>query len=559
MILGFARQPVRHVLLKNNYLLRYKYSTSASEAPPIKPGFKRGENVVAKRPLDFDDVSASFATKSDYEILRSIIVFKLCGIEFFVKNANRLLKLGDKIIGQRITNLIMKKTFFAHFCAGEDSETIKPVIKKLENAGLGAVLDYAAEADVPETPTERKEGVVSARTYEYTDEASCDANLEICLSCIEASANRPDSFAAIKLTALGKPELLEHLSTVLNHTKKVFQNFCESEQDIVKMTELINYEQFDRGLRAMNINLGTVKTRKLFDKMDANKSGDVDFVEWINFLDPKLLGGLNPKFKTQGLKTLSEEEMQQVRNLKKRLKLLADKAADLGVRLMVDAEQTYFQPAIDHFVLQLQRTYNRERPVIYNTYQCYLKDSYDRIKIDLERARRDGFFFAAKCVRGAYMIQERARARDRGYSSPIHNTIEETHANYHKCVDIVMDNIETCDLMIASHNETTVKHVVQRMQELGIPIRGGGIYFGQLLGMCDHVSFSLGMSGYMAYKYVPYGPVHEVLPYLVRRAEENSNMLGSAKKEIRLLQNELVRRRIRPLWKSGTGTVVQSQ
>jgi len=511
---------------------------------------------LQKKPLDFDDVSSSFAVKTDYEILRSIIVFRFCRIEFFVKNANRLLKLGDKILGQKITNYILRKTFFAHFCAGEDSETIKPVIKKLESAGLGAVLDYAAEADIPETPTERKEGVVSARTYEYTGEESCDANLEICLSCIEASGNRPDSFAAIKLTALGKPELLEHLSIVLNHTKKVFKNFCESEQDIANVGERINYAQFDRGLRAMNVNLGTVKTRKLFDKMDTNKSGDVDFVEWIDFLDPKLLGGLNPKFRSQGLKTLSEEEMQQVRNLKRRLKTLADKAAELGVRMMVDAEQTYFQPAIDHFVLRLQRTYNKERPIIYNTYQCYLKDSYDRIKIDLERARRDGFFFAAKCVRGAYMIQERARARDRGYPSPIHETIEETHKNYHKCVDVILEHIESADLMIASHNENTVKYVVQRMQELQIPVRGGGIYFGQLLGMCDHVSFSLGMSGYMAYKYVPYGPVHEVLPYLVRRAEENSNMLGNAKKEITLLQQELVRRKF-PSW--GNKGVVEKQ
>jgi len=244
------------------------------------------------------------------------------------------------------------------------------------------------------------------------------------------------------------------------------------------------------------------------------------------------------------LKTLTEEELQQMNAAIARLERLAEKAAEFKVRLMVDAEQTYFQPAIDHLVLHLQRKYNREFPVIYNTYQSYLKDSYSRIELDLARARKERFFFAAKLVRGAYMVQERKRARDRKYESPIQDTLEDTHANYHKCVDLILENIEYADVMVASHNEKTVKHVIHKMQELGIAVRGGGVFFGQLLGMCDHVSFSLGHSGYMVYKYVPYGPVHEVIPYLLRRAEENSNMLGNAGKEIKLLKKELLRRRL---------------
>jgi proline dehydrogenase len=518
-----------------------RYSTADTPKQNLlKPDFKRGQQDKPI-PLNFDDVKESFSQKSDYEILRSIIIFKLCGIPWFVKNGKHLLAMSDRILGTKFTNWILKKTFFAHFCAGESADDIQPVIKKLENAGIGAVLDYAAEADIAEADTTRREGVVSARTYDYTGEEECDANAKICRSCIETAGRRPNGFAAIKLTALGKPELLEHLSNVLNHTKRVFIQFCE-ENDIV--TGRITADQFSKGLAAINVTMEEKKMAKLFRKMDVDNSGDIDYVEWINFLDPRLLGGLNPEFKSQGLKTLSEEELKQMNAMIHRLESLAQVTAQLKVRLMVDAEQTYFQPAIDHFVLHLQRKYNREFPLIYNTYQCYLKDSFNRIQIDLHRAVKEKFFFAAKCVRGAYMVQERHRAKDMSYESPIQDALEATHENYHKCVDLILDNIDYADIMIASHNEKTVKHVVQRMQDLGVPVRGGGVFFGQLLGMCDHVSFSLGHSGYMVYKYVPYGPVHEVVPYLLRRAEENSNVLGNAGKEIQLLRHELLRRRL---------------
>lgn len=161
--------------------------------------------------------------------------------------------------------------------------------------------------------------------------------------------------------------------------------------------------------------------------------------------------------------------------------------------------------------------------------------------LDLERSHREGFIFAAKAVRGAYMIQERKRSKDMNYDDPIQDNIQNTHENYHKIVDVLLED-KIAHIMVASHNEKTVLHVTKRMEELNIPKRGGGVYFGQLLGMCDHVSFSLGRCGYAAYKYVPYGPIHDVLPYLIRRAEENSDMLGGAGKELRLIKSELKRR-----------------
>jgi len=227
----------------------------------------------------------------------------------------------------------------------------------------------------------------------------------------------------------------------------------------------------------------------------------------------------------------------------RRLETVAEAAANRGVRLMVDAEQTYFQPAIDHLVLHLQRRFNTKVPIIYNTYQCYLKDSYSRICIDLERSRREGFLFAAKIVRGAYMVGERARAMEKKAQDPVWPSIKHTHENYHRVVDKLLQNMDRAEIMVATHNEESVRWVVQKMAEYQTPTNR--VAFGQLLGMKDSVSFSLGNLGYSVYKYVPYGPVRMVLPYLVRRAQENGDVLGGGARERRLLQNEILRR-----WKS---------
>jgi proline dehydrogenase len=225
-----------------------------------------------------------------------------------------------------------------------------------------------------------------------------------------------------------------------------------------------------------------------------------------------------------------------------RLEMLATAAAKHNVALMVDAEQSYMQPSIDHLALNLQRKYNQEHAVIFNTFQCYLKDSVHRVKIDLVRAKREKFKFACKLVRGAYMVQERKRAIDMKYKDPIHDTITDTHENYDNIVELLLDHNSIASFMVASHNEESVHRTTELMHARGIPKSNGGVYFGQLKGMCDHVSFSLGHAGYKVFKYVPYGPVKEVIPYLVRRAEENVDLMQGAGKESSMLKNEIFRR-----------------
>ena len=231
--------------------------------------------------------------------------------------------------------------------------------------------------------------------------------------------------------------------------------------------------------------------------------------------------------------------------LARRAESLASAALYHRVRLLVDAEQTYLQPAIDCVVLNMQRLANGTFPHVYNTYQCYLRDAFSRVQMDVRRADEEGWTMAAKTVRGAYMWQERKRAEEKRYADPIQPTVAATTANYHAVVEYFLRRVPaSTHLVVAGHNEETVKWVCSRMDELGLQRRADGVLFGQLLGMCDHVSYSLAASGYRVVKVAPYGPLEEVLPYLIRRAQENADVLDRATKERTLVWKELLRRRL---------------
>lgn len=239
-----------------------------------------------------------------------------------------------------------------------------------------------------------------------------------------------------------------------------------------------------------------------------------------------------------------------------RVLAIMDLARELKVRVMVDAEWTDIQPAIDHIVIFLQRLYNRgDRPVVFNTYQTYLKGMNGRVLRDLDRSKREGWHFGAKVVRGAYMVSEREKARQRGVESPICDTYEHTEATFHAAIDDILAHSARAaeeeksgrkawgaEVLVASHNRGSIERTLRRMEELQVD--RGRVYFGQLLGMADHITFPLGIHGYKAYKYVPYGPIGEVMPYLIRRTQENSAILGSpgVQEERRMIGQELWRR-----------------
>lgn len=239
--------------------------------------------------------------------------------------------------------------------------------------------------------------------------------------------------------------------------------------------------------------------------------------------------------------------------MKNRLWEIANLAQELNVRLLIDAEQTYYQPAIDNYVIELQKEFNSKSrlknpdvPIIFNTYQCYLRDSTSRVRLDLLRASRSNYIFAAKLVRGAYMLAERDRSEKMSYPDPIHPTASATHECYNSCVNLLLEdrvlNSTKNEIMIASHNRESVELAISKVQELGIDQKSGALHFAQLLGMRDDLSFSLGAAGFNAYKYVPYGKVKEVMPYLIRRAQENSDITKGMGEELKGIAGELKRR-----------------
>ncbi|XP_075687591.1 hydroxyproline dehydrogenase [Rhinoderma darwinii] len=243
---------------------------------------------------------------------------------------------------------------------------------------------------------------------------------------------------------------------------------------------------------------------------------------------------------------LSDQQNRHLQTSVRRLSRVAKHAKAKGVRVLVDAEYTYMNPALSLVTMAMMAQCNKDQPWIWNTYQCYLKDSYKDLTQDLDTAESLGLCFGVKLVRGAYMDKERKLAKVKGYSDPIQPDWTATNRSYQRSLDNLLDLIgqggQRYNLIIASHNEESVLHAVQRMAELGIARSGGAVCFGQLLGMCDHVSLTLGQAGYLVYKSIPYGSVDSVLPYLVRRAQENQSVLQGIRKERDLLRRELTRR-----------------
>mmetsp|Transcript_11087 Transcript_11087/g.27185 ORF Transcript_11087/g.27185 Transcript_11087/m.27185 type:complete len:622 (+) Transcript_11087:59-1924(+) len=529
--------------------------------PPSQQEIKAQEKAAAIEPLNFDDASEALRSKTTFELARAYTVLQLCGVPAIVKNGRSMYAASSKILGQTITDRLVGVSFFGHFCGGVSSEELGPVLTKMKSLGVGSILDYAAENDVAER-SDRHYKVVSARTYDYQSEAVCEHNAKSVMHAIDNAAisAKQDGklgFAAMKVTAFGKPELLERMTEVLASV-----NIAFSKLDTTGSGWLTK-DQIRTGFKEMGVRLTPQEMDKLIERMDFNKDNCIDATEFIDSLSPLepdtaplFITEMNPLHK-DGLDALEADEISQLKSMLERLGRVAAHAANSNVSLMIDAEQSYMQPAIDQVALGLMRKYNKDRAVILNTYQCYLRDAFQRVRADVDRSEFYGFVFGAKIVRGAYMVQERRLAEEKGYPDPIQPDLEATHKNYDTIASYIIAHKasgkegmygpdsskrrSSTVLMVATHNENSVKNVIQQMHEKGLE-KDSGVCFGQLRGMCDHVSLTLGAHGYRVYKYVPYGPIREVMPYLLRRAEENSTLMAGASKERSLVWSELSRR-----------------
>lgn len=243
-------------------------------------------------------------------------------------------------------------------------------------------------------------------------------------------------------------------------------------------------------------------------------------------------------------KKLDAKGQAKCERIHTRVSEICEYAYSVKQPVFIDAEESWIQDAIDRLATDMMERFNREEPIVYTTIQSYRTDRLQFLKDSRRQAKLDGYIYAVKLVRGAYMEKERERAAEIGYPSPIHATKADTDADYDAALEYCMRHFKDMAFVAASHNEESTQKVVAMMHEFGISPNHPHIFFSQLYGMGDNISYVLAKEGYNVSKYVPYGPVADTVPYLIRRANENSSAAGYVSRELEMIEKELKRRKL---------------
>ncbi|MBB2951430.1 proline dehydrogenase family protein [Sphingobacterium sp. JUb56] len=391
--------------------------------------------IAEPRKLSFDNTEIAFKSKTDKDLDRAYLLYKVIASNFLVKVGppitNFALNIGLPIQG------IIKSTIFKQFCGGETIEGCTSAINHLGENNVGTILDYSVEGE--------------------DTEAAFDATFKETLrTVVAAKTNKYIPFSVFKPTGLGRFEL--------------------------------------------------------FEKVNANE-------------------------------TLTEAEQAEYNRMYDRCDEICKACYEANVKVLIDAEHSWIQDAIDDIARDMMEKYNKEQPIVYNTYQLYRHDKLASLKADFDYAKTQNFFLGAKIVRGAYMEIERQRAAEKGYPSPIQPTKEATDKDYDAAIHFILDHIDRIGVMAGTHNEASSLLLANELDRRGIDHRSDRIFFAQLLGMSDNLTFNLSESNYNVAKYMPYGPIKAVMPYLFRRAQENTSVAGQTGRELGLIIKEKQRRK----------------
>lgn len=388
--------------------------------------------------INFNNTEFAFSSKSNYELKKAIILFKLLRYGSLTKIGKSFLKFAFKV--KLPVEGILRKTIFSQFCGGENLLDCKSEIDKLFNKGLVlSILDYSVEGS--------------------ESEKSFDDNLDTLLKVYQFSKNQKEiPFLVFKPTGIGKLEIFRKIS----------------ENQILDKSECEQWERIKK--RFETICLAVSKTDTL--------------------------------------------------------------------KVMVDAEESWAHCAVDRLTEEMMVKYNKTRTVVFTTVQLYLRHKLDYLKDLKKLSEQHKIRVGVKLVRGAYMEKERNRAFKMGYKSPICQDKAATDKNFNDGLDYVLDNLDFFDVFLGTHNEFSCKRLVRGLMVHNLKSTDGRIWFGQLFGMSDNISFNLSQAGYNVVKYVPFGPIKEVMPYLIRRAEENSSVGSQSSREIELIKKELLRRKV---------------
>lgn len=327
----------------------------------------------------------------------------------------------------------------------------------------------------------------------------------------------------------------------------VFEHFCggetveESEKTIEKLAHFHVGTILDYSVEGEKDEAGFDKTtQEILDTFDeAKKSASVPFCVF----KVTGLGSMDLLEKVQSKTTLSVDEKAAFEKVKNRVDQICKKAFDSQVPVLVDAEDSWIQNPIDELVYEMMHKYNLQKAIVFNTFQMYRADMLGNLRDAFHNATMHNYFLGVKMVRGAYMEKEAARAAELGYANPIHPSKEATDEAFNKGLAFCIDNKQRISLMCGSHNEYSNQYLTVLMNKHGMNNNDSRVWFAQLLGMSDNISFNLAKAGYNVAKYVPYGPVEAVMPYLLRRASENTSVAGQSSRELTMIRKELVRRK----------------
>ncbi|XP_010553939.1 PREDICTED: proline dehydrogenase 2, mitochondrial-like isoform X1 [Tarenaya hassleriana] len=431
--------------------------------------------------LDLSDEARLFAGVHTAELLRSTAVLHAAAI-------GPMVDLGSWVMGSKLMDVaatrelflgVVRRTFYDHFCAGEDAAAAGRRVRRMyEATGLKGMLVYGVEHS--------------------DDGGACDDNMQRFLDTVEAARGVPSNYVSsvvVKITAICPIRVLKRVSDLLRWQYK-------------------------------NPNFDLPWKLKSFP----------------------VFSGSSPLYHTNSEpEPLTLEEERELENAHERLRTICRECQETNVPLLIDAEDTILQPAIDYMAYWSTILFNsdKSRPVVYNTVQAYLKDSGERLQLALREAEKMGVPVGFKLVRGAYMSSERRLASSLGCKSPVHDSIEETHTCYNTCMSFLLEKAASgsaVGVVLATHNTDSGKLAAKKAKDLGIDIGDRKIEFAQLYGMSDALSLGLKKSGFNVSKYMPFGPVETAIPYLLRRAEENRGMLATTALDRQLMRKELQRR-----------------
>lgn len=329
--------------------------------------------------------------------------------------------------------------------------------------------------------------------------------------------------------------------------KTIFQQFCGGET-IHQCEPTIQRLASHHVKTILDYSAEGEKTEKGFEKVTREVLAAIakaKISEHLPFCVFKLTGIASTRLleKVQAQHKLSSAEQEAFERVRQRVDALCKAAYEAQIGIFIDGEESWIQEVIDDLAEEMMARYNRERVTVFNTYQMYRKDMLSNLKLAFQRAVTHQYFLGAKLVRGAYMEKERERAEEEGYPDPIQPNKQATDDDYNKALLYCINNKQRIALVSGSHNEYSNQYLVLLMQKHSMSPSDSRVYFSQLYGMSDNLSFNLAHAGFNVTKYLPYGPIDAVMPYLFRRAEENTSVAGQSSREYRLVKSELKRRK----------------